>query len=199
MKKTMVLENPKRIIVGITGASGVIYGIRLLKILKNLNIETHLIISEVAKKTILIETSFTLKDVEQMAHTVYQPGDMAASISSGSYKTEGMIVIPCTIKTLSSVAHSFNETLLIRAADVTIRERRRLILVVRETPLHKGHLILMQKVTELGGIILPPVPAFYNIPKSIDDLIDHTLGKILDIMNIEHTLYKRWEGEKRKN
>ena len=195
----MAFENPKRIIVGITGASGVIYGIRLLKILKNLNIETHLIISEVAKKTILIETSFTLKDVEQMAHTVYQPGDMAASISSGSYKTEGMIVIPCTIKTLSSVAHSFNETLLIRAADVTIRERRRLILVVRETPLHKGHLILMQKVTELGGIILPPVPAFYNIPKSIDDLIDHTLGKILDIMNIEHTLYKRWEGEKRKN
>ena len=193
----MAFENPKRIIVGITGASGVIYGIRLLKILKNLNIETHLIISEVAKKTILIETSFTLKDVEQMAHTVYQPGDMAASISSGSYKTEGMIVIPCTIKTLSSVAHSFNETLLIRAADVTLKERRRLILVVRETPLHKGHLILMQKVTELGGIILPPVPAFYNIPKSIDDLIDHTLGKILDIMNIDHTLYKRWEGEKR--
>ena len=195
----MVLENPKRIIVGITGASGVIYGIRLLKILKRLNIETHLIISEVAKKNILIETSFTLKVVEQMAHTVYEPADMAASLSSGSYKTEGMIVVPCTIKTLSSVAHSFNETLLIRAADVTIRERRRLILVVRETPLHKGHLLLMQKVTELGGIILPPVPAFYNIPKSIDDLIDHTLGKILDIMNIEHTLYKRWEGEKRKN
>ena len=195
----MVLENPKRIIVGITGASGVIYGIRLLKILKRLNIETHLIISEVAKKNILIETSFTLKVVEQMAHTVYEPADMAASLSSGSYKTEGMIVVPCTIKTLSSVAHSFNETLLIRAADVTLKERRRLILVVRETPLHKGHLILMQKVTELGGIILPPVPAFYNIPKSIDDLIDHTLGKILDIMNIEHTLYKRWEGEKRKN
>ena len=195
----MVLENPKRIIVGITGASGVIYGIRLLKILKRLNIETHLIISEVAKKNILIETSFTLKVVEQMAHTVYEPADMAASLSSGSYKTEGMIVVPCTIKTLSSVAHSFNENLLIRAADVTLKERRRLILVVRETPLHKGHLILMQKVTELGGIILPPVPAFYNIPKSIDDLIDHTLGKILDIMNIEHTLYKRWEGEKRKN
>ena len=199
MKKTMVLENPKRIIVGITGASGVIYGIRLLKILKRLNIETHLIISEVAKKNILIETSFTLKGVEQMAHTVYEPADMAASLSSGSYKTEGMIVVPCTIKTLSSVAHSFNENLLIRAADVTLKERRRLILVVRETPLHKGHLLLMQKVTELGGIILPPVPAFYNIPKSIDDLIDHTLGKILDIMNIEHTLYKRWEGEKRKN
>ena len=195
MENKKVHNRLKRVVIGITGASGVIYGIRLLKILKGLDMETHLIITEAAKKTILIETSFSVKDVEDMAHKVYQTEELAAPISSGSYKTEGMIVVPCTIKTLSGVAHSFNENLLIRAADVTLKERRRLILVVRETPLHKGHLTLMQKVAELGGVILPPVPAFYNLPKSIDDLIDQTLGKILDIMDIDHTLYKRWGGE----
>ena len=185
----------KRIVVGISGASGVIYGIRLLKVLKELDWETHLIISEAAKQNILLETSFTVKAVEDMAHKVYDPKNQAASISSGSYKTSGMVIVPCAIKTLSGVAHSFNENLLIRAADVTLKERRRLILVVRETPLHKGHLTLMQKVAELGGIILPPVPAFYTVPKTIEDLIDHTVGKILDIMEIDHTLYKRWEGK----
>ncbi len=187
----------KRIVVGISGASGVIYGIRLLKVLKELDWETHLIISEAAKQNILLETSFTVKAVEDMAHKVYDPRNQAASISSGSYKTSGMVIVPCAIKTLSGVAHSFNENLLIRAADVTLKERRQLILVVRETPLHKGHLALMQKVAELGGIILPPVPAFYSIPKTIEDLIDHTIGKILDIMEIDHTLYKRWEGEEK--
>lgn len=184
----------KRIVVGISGASGVIYGLRLLEVLKELNLETHLIISEAAKKNILLETSLTVKDVESMAHTVYDPKNQAATISSGSYKTGGMVIVPCAIKTLSGVAHSFNENLMIRAADVTLKEGRRLILVVRETPLHRGHLMLMQKVAELGGIILPPVPAFYINPKSIDDLIDHTVGKILDIMGIDHHLYKRWEG-----
>jgi 4-hydroxy-3-polyprenylbenzoate decarboxylase len=187
----------KRIVVGISGASGVIYGIRLLKVLKELDWETHLIISEAAKQNILLETSFTVKAVEDMAHKVYDSKNQAASISSGSYKTSGMVIVPCAIKTLSGVAHSFNENLLIRAADVTLKERRRLILVVRETPLHKGHLTLMQKVAELGGIILPPVPAFYINPKTIDDLIDHTIGKILDIMEIDHTLYKRWGGEEK--
>jgi 4-hydroxy-3-polyprenylbenzoate decarboxylase len=187
----------KRIVVGISGASGVIYGIRLLKVLKETEWETHLVISEAAKQNILLETPLTVKEVEDLADKVYDPKNQAASISSGSYKTSGMVIVPCAIKTLSGVAHSFNENLLIRAADVTLKERRRLILVVRETPLHKGHLALMQKVADLGGIILPPVPAFYINPKSIDDLIDHTIGKILDIMEIDHTLYKRWEGEEK--
>jgi 4-hydroxy-3-polyprenylbenzoate decarboxylase len=187
----------KRIVVGISGASGVIYGIRLLKVLKETEWETHLVISEAAKQNILLETPLTVKEVEDLADKVYDPKNQAAAISSGSYKTSGMVIVPCAIKTLSGVAHSFNENLLIRAADVTLKERRRLILVVRETPLHKGHLALMQKVADLGGIILPPVPAFYINPKSIDDLIDHTIGKILDIMEIDHNLYTRWEGEER--
>ncbi len=187
----------KRIVVGISGASGVIYGIRLLKVLRETEWETHLVISEAAKQNILLETSLAVKEVEDLADKVYDPKNQAAAISSGSFKTSGMIIVPCAIKTLSGVAHSFNENLLIRAADVTLKEGRRLILVVRETPLHKGHLALMQKVVDLGGIILPPVPAFYTSPKSIDDLIDHTIGKILDVMEIDHTLYKRWEGEEK--
>ena len=187
----------KRIVVGISGASGVIYGIRLLKVLRETEWETHLVISEAAKQNILLETSLTVKEVEDLADKVYDPKNQAASISSGSFKTSGMVIVPCAIKTLSGVAHSFNENLLIRAADVTLKERRRLILVVRETPLHKGHLALMQKVVDLGGIILPPVPAFYTSPKSIDDLINHTIGKILDIMDIDHNLYTRWEGEEK--
>jgi 4-hydroxy-3-polyprenylbenzoate decarboxylase len=187
----------KRIVVGISGASGVVYGIRLLRVLKDLDLETHLIISEAAKKNIVLETDFSVKDVESMAYKVYDPKNQAASISSGSYKTSGMVIVPCAVKTLSGVANSFNENLLIRAADVTLKEKRRLILVVRETPLHKGHLVLMQKVADLGGIILPPVPAFYIKPKSIEDLVDHTVGKILDIMEIDHNLYRRWEGEKK--
>jgi len=187
----------KRIVVGISGASGVIYGIHLLKVLKETEWETHLVISEAAKQNILLETSLTVKEVEDLADKVYDPKNQAAAISSGSFKTSGMVIVPCAIKTLSGVAHSFNENLLIRAADVTLKERRRLILVVRETPLHKGHLALMQKVVDLGGIILPPVPAFYTSPKSIDDLINHTIGKILDIMDIDHNLYTRWEGEEK--
>jgi flavin prenyltransferase len=183
-----------RIVVGITGATGVIYGIRLLEVLKDLQIESHLIISDTAKKCIGLETAFSVDHVEKMAHRAYSNKDMAAPISSGSFKTAGMVIIPCTMKTLSAVAHSYNENLIVRAADVSLKEKRRLILVVRETPLHKGHLELMAKVADFGGIILPPVPAFYHSPSSIQDLIDHTVGKICDLMNIDHTLFKRWEG-----
>ncbi len=184
----------KRIIVGITGATGVIYGIRLLEILKGLGIESHVMLSEAAKKNILIETSFTVKMVEELACKIHDIKNMAASISSGSFKTDGMVIVPCTIKTLSGVAHSYNDNLIVRAADVVLKERRRLILVVRETPLHKGHLELMSRVADLGGIILPPIPAFYHAPKTIDDLINHTVGKMLDLMDIDHSLYRRWEG-----
>ncbi|RLB08240.1 MAG: 3-octaprenyl-4-hydroxybenzoate carboxy-lyase [Deltaproteobacteria bacterium] len=184
----------KRIIVGITGSSGVIYGIRLLEVLKDLKVEAHLILIEAAQRNVLIETTFTIEDVKGMAHKVYDIENLAAPISSGSFKMDGMVIAPCTMKTLSGVANSYSENLLIRAADVTLKEGRRLILVVRETPLHKGHLELMYKVADLGGIILPPIPAFYHSPHSIGDLIDHTIGKILDLMGIDHSLYKRWEG-----
>jgi 4-hydroxy-3-polyprenylbenzoate decarboxylase len=184
----------KRIIVGITGATGVIYGTRLLEVLMDLGVETHLVLSEAGKRNILLETDYTVEDIEKLASIVHAAGDMAASISSGSFQTDGMVVAPCTIKTLSGIAHSYNDNLIIRAADVVLKERRRLVLVVRETPLHKGHLELMSKVADIGGIILPPIPAFYFGPKEIEDLIDHTVGKILDLLDIDHLLFKRWEG-----
>jgi 4-hydroxy-3-polyprenylbenzoate decarboxylase len=187
-------EGMKRIIVGITGASGVIYGIRVLEVLKQQGMETHLVLTDEGKKNILLETTSTVEDVEGLAYRVHDIRDLAAPISSGSFTTDGMVVAPCTIKTLSGVAHSYSENLLLRAADVTLKERHTLILVVRETPLHKGHLELMKRVADLGGIILPPVPAFYHSPTTISDLIDYTIGKILDAMNIENSLYKRWEG-----
>jgi flavin prenyltransferase len=190
----MVNGKTKQIIVGITGASGVIYGIRLLEVLKEKKIKTHLVITDTAKETISIETKYSLRDVEGLASRVHPVDDLGSAISSGSFKTDGMVIVPCSIKSLSAVANSFNENLLIRAADVTLKERRKLILVVRETPLHKGHLKLMYKIADLGGIILPPVPAFYHTPRRIEDLIDHTVGKILDLMEIDHSLYKRWEG-----
>jgi len=184
----------KRIVVGITGATGVIYGVRLLEVLKDLNIEAHLIFSDAAKQNISIETDLSVQHVESLAHKVYDVKDLAAPVSSGSFRTYGMVIVPCTIKTLSGVANSYNDNLMVRAADVMLKERRRLILVVRETPLHKGHLELMSKVADLGGIILPPIPAFYHAPRNIEDLIDHTVGKILDLMDIDHSLFKRWEG-----
>jgi 4-hydroxy-3-polyprenylbenzoate decarboxylase len=184
----------KRLVVGITGATGVIYGVRLLEVLKDLNIEAHLILSDAGKKNILIETEFSIPYVESLAYKIYDVNNLAAAVSSGSFKTSGMVIAPCTIKTLSGVANSYNDNLMVRAADVMLKEKRRLILVVRETPFHKGHLELMSKVADLGGIILPPVPAFYILPRKIEDLIDHTVGKILDLMDIEHSLFKRWEG-----
>ena len=184
-----------RIIVGMSGASGVIYGIRLLEVLKEMNLETHLVISGGARENIKIETDYSVEKVEGLAHKVYSMGNLAASISSGSFRTDGMVIIPCSMKTLSGVAHSYNENLLIRAADVALKERRKLILVVRETPFHKGHLKAMLEVSEMGGIILPPVPAFYHHPKSIDDLINHIIGKILDLLGIENSMFRRWGGE----
>jgi len=184
----------KRIIVGISGASGVIYGIRLLEVLRELRVEAHLVLSEAAKRNIVIETTVSVEDVEGLAAKVYSVKDLAAPISSGSFKMDGMVIVPCTIKTLSGVANSYNENLIVRAADVTLKEGRRLIVVVRETPLHRGHLGLMLRVVEMGGVILPPIPAFYHAPKRIEDVIDHAIGKILDLLGIDHSLYARWEG-----
>ncbi len=183
----------KRLLVGITGATGVVYGIRLLEALKEQDVETHLIISEAAKKNIVLETDYPIESVEVLAHKVYLPGQLDAPMSSGSWKTDGMVIAPCTIKTLSAVACSHNEDLMVRAADVCLKEGRKLILMVRETPLHKGHLDLMRRVAGMGGIILPPVPAFYHKPKTVEDIIDHSVGKVLDLLGLEHHLFKRWE------
>ncbi len=185
----------KKIIVGITGATGVIYGIRMLEVLRNSDVETHVVLSEAAKQNILIETDYCIEDVEKLASRLYDSKNIAAAISSGSFKTDGMAIAPCTIKTLSGIANSYNENLITRAADVVLKERRRLVIVVRETPLHKGHLGLMARVADMGGIILPPVPAFYHNPKKIEDIIDHSVGKILDLLDIEHNLFARWTGD----
>jgi 4-hydroxy-3-polyprenylbenzoate decarboxylase len=181
-----------RIIVGIAGATGVIYGIKMLKVLCDIGIETHLVVTHSGLKNILLETEYTLADLESMAAKVYDVDDVGASIASGSYKADGMIVIPCSIRSLSAIANSYNNNLLVRAADVTLKERRRLVLVVRETPLHEGHLELMMRVTRMGAVVMPPVPAFYHMPKTIDDLIDQTVGKALDLFGIDASLFRRW-------
>ena len=185
----------KRIVVGISGASGVIYGARLLEVLKDTDYETHLIISESGKLNFEIETQYKAAEIEAMADRVYDHKNMAASLASGSFITEGMVVVPCTIKTLSGIANSYNENLIVRAADVTLKEKRKLVLMVRETPLHIGHLRLMTMAAEMGAHILPPVPSFYHGPKSIEDIIDQSIGKIFDYIGIEHNLFNRW-GEK---
>jgi 4-hydroxy-3-polyprenylbenzoate decarboxylase len=189
----------KRLVVGISGATGAIYGIRLLEILSKSDVETHLVISGSAEKTIRMETSWTLAQVKGLATVTYNMEDVGADISSGSFHTEGMVVIPCSIKSLSAIANSYNENLLIRAADVALKERRKLVLVVRETPLHRGHLSLMLNVADAGGIILPPIPAFYFLPKTMDDLINHTVGRVLDVFGIDHGLFNRWGSQKLKN
>ena len=184
----------KRIIVAISGASGVIYGIKALQFLEKMDFEVHLILSEAAKRNIQIETDFRVEEVESFAHVVHDNKDVGSSIASGSFLTMGMIVAPCTIKTLSGIANSYTNNLLIRAADVTLKEKRKLVLVVRETPLHKGHLRLMTMAADMGAHILPPVPSFYHQPKTIEDIIHQTIGKIFDYFHIEHQLFKRWEG-----
>jgi len=183
-----------RLIVGISGATGAIYGIRLLEILHELKVETHLVLSDAGKKTIQLETAYDPKKIEDLASEVHALNNIGASIASGSFKTNGMIIAPCSIKSLSAIAHSYNENLLIRAADVIIKEKRKLVLVVRETPLHEGHLELMTAVAKKGGVILPPMPAFYNLPRSIDDIVNQTVGKVLDQYDLEHNLYRRWDG-----
>ena len=184
-----------RLIIGISGSTGAIYGVRLLEVLHQLpGMEIHLVMSEGAKTTISYETEYRLEEVMEWAHTVHDPRNVGASIASGTFLTSGMIVAPCSMKTLSSIANSYNDNLLTRAADVCLKERRRLVLLVRETPLHLGHLRLMTAMTECGGIILPPVPGFYQKPKTLLDLVDHSLGKALDLFGIEHHLYPRWNG-----
>ena len=186
----------KRIVIGISGASGVTYGVRMLDVLRKTDFETHLIISDAGRLNIEIETRYSPAEVEAMADFVYDHNDMAASLASGSFLTEGMVVIPCTIKSLSGIANSYNENLLVRTADVTLKEKRKLVLVVRETPLHVGHLRLMTLAAEMGAHILPPVPSFYHQPETIADIIDQTIGKVFDYMGIEHNLFKRWGENK---
>ena len=181
-----------KLVVGITGSTGVIYGVRLLEVLKEKNIQTHLIITEWAKKCLAMETNYTVDEVKSLATTVSDESNMAASISSGTHKMDGMIVIPCTMKTLSSIAVGYDETLIARAAGVTLKESRKLVLVTRETPLTAINLENMLKLARLGVVILPPVPGFYTKPKTIDEIVNHTVGKCLDQFNIEHDLYKRW-------
>ena len=183
-----------RIIVGITGASGSVYGIRLLGVLRTYEkVETHLVITDTGKKTIQLETTKKVEEVETLAHHVYDNQDLAAPITSGSFRTEGMVIIPCSVKTLSGIAHSFNTNLLIRASDVMLKEKRKLIIGCRETPLHLGHLRLLTQLSEMGAIILPPIPAFYHHPQNIQNIIDHSIGKVLDQLGLEHQLFKRWK------
>ncbi|MDH4068061.1 MAG: UbiX family flavin prenyltransferase [Dehalococcoidia bacterium] len=183
------------LIVGITGASGAIYGIRLLEVLSSIsNVETHLMVSEAAEAIIKYETGRSIEDVRALASFSYDIRDIGAQIASGSFKTDGMIVAPCTMKTMSAIANSYSENLLIRVGDVTLKERRRLLLMVRETPLHIGHLRNMERLCEMGATIMPPVPAFYHKPQTIQDIVDHTVGKMLDIFGIEHSLFQRWSG-----
>ena len=184
----------KRIIIGIAGASGVIYGVRMLEHLQNTDCETHLILSEAGKLNIEIETDYKAEDVAAMADFVHDHKNVAAGPASGSFLTAGMVVVPCTIKTLSGIANSYTENLLVRAADVTLKEKRKLVLVVRETPLHQGHLRLMTMAADMGAQILPPIPSFYHQPKTIDDIINQTIGKVFDYLSIEHELFNRWEG-----
>jgi 4-hydroxy-3-polyprenylbenzoate decarboxylase len=188
----MERDRVKRIIIGITGSSGVIYGIEILKELNKRDWETHLIISESGKRNILLETEFSVGDVQSMARKVYENDDLEAPLASGSFLTGGMVVAPCTIKTLSGIANSYSENLLARAADVTLKEKRKLVLLVRESPLHKGHLRLMSMAADMGAHILPPIPSFYHHPKTLDDIIHQIIGKVFDYFEIEHELYKRW-------
>ncbi len=183
-----------KLVVAITGASGVVYGIRLLQVLREAGVETHLVVSEAGERNIAIETSYSPDAVYDLAAACYRNDDIAAPIASGSFRADGMAVVPCTIKTLSAIAHSYGETLIVRAADVALKERRRLVLVVRETPLHKGHLELMHRAADLGAVILPPAPAFYQRPRTVDDIVDHTVGKILDLFDVDHALFDRWGG-----
>lgn len=189
-----------QLVVGMSGASGLIYGIRLLEVLKQeASVETHLVLSAAAKMNINIETSWTVDDVVALADNVHSVKDIAASIASGSFRTDGMVIAPCSIKTLSGIVNSYADNLLVRAADVILKERRRLVLVPRETPLHTGHCRLFYEASQMGVILAPPVPAFYIKPQSIDDLINHHVGRILDLFDLDTGLVTRWQGHKAAN
>jgi len=181
--------------VAITGASGAIYGIRLLQALRDKGVETHLVVTRSAETIICHETEISIDEIKRLATHCYDESDFNAPIASGSFKSSGMAIIPCSMKTLGGIASGFAYNLVMRAADVTLKERRTLVLVPRETPLNAIHLGNMLKLTRIGAIVLPPVPAFYNLPKSIDDIVDHTVGRVLDCFGIDHALYKRWGGK----
>jgi 4-hydroxy-3-polyprenylbenzoate decarboxylase len=184
-----------RLIIGMSGASGVIYGIRLLEVLSRVEqVETHLVLSDSAKLNIAIETDRSAKEVQALADEVYSNKDIAARLASGSFKTDGMIVAPCAVKTLSAIANSYADSLLVRAADVVLKERRRLVLVPRETPLHTGHCELLLKASQMGAVLAPPMPAHYINPMTVDELVDHHVGRILDLFDLDPGLVQRWQG-----
>lgn len=186
-----------RIVIGISGASGAIYGVRLLEVLEHIpDVETHLIITEHGERTLLHETDYNLSDVHNMADYCHDVRDIGASLASGSFQRDGMVVAPCTIKTMSALAHSYSDNLLVRAADVCLKESKKLVLVVRETPLHLGHLRNLTRLAEMGAVIFPPVPAFYHRPTTIAELVDATVGRILDVFGVEHSLFERWSSGK---
>lgn len=185
-----------RLIVGMTGATGAVYGIRLLEVLRNFGVETHLVMSPWAERTIALETDRSPEAVKSLAAVTYRPGDLAALISSGTFRTSGMVIVPCSMRTLASIASGLSDNLLVRAADVCLKEGRPLVLAVRETPLNAIHLENMLKLSRAGATIMPPVPAFYGRPASIDDLVDHFVGRLLDRFGIEHTLYRPWMGDR---
>jgi 4-hydroxy-3-polyprenylbenzoate decarboxylase len=187
-------KTPRRLVVGISGASGAIYGIRMLELLKKTDIETHLVMSKSAEMTIAYETDFKPKEIRALASVNHPMADIGASISSGSFPTMGMVVVPCSIRTMSEIATGVTSSLLSRAADVALKEKRRLVLAVRETPLHGGHLRTLTTLADIGAVVAPIVPAFYNKPKTVDDIINHTVGRLLDLFGIETKLVKRWEG-----
>jgi flavin prenyltransferase len=189
-----------KIAVGINGATGVIYGIRLLQVLAAIkDVETHLIISHAGEQTIEIETDYKPAEIKALATCSYSIEDIGARLASGSFLLDGMIIAPCSMKTLSALAHSYSDNLLTRAADVVLKERGKLVLLVRETPLHLGHLRNMARVTEMGAIVMPPIPAFYHRPQTIQDIVDHSVGKALDLFRIEHNLFRRWSGTGNQN
>jgi 4-hydroxy-3-polyprenylbenzoate decarboxylase len=186
------MTGPHRLVIGITGASGVRYGVRLLELLRNLPVESHLVLSRAAEVTLACETDCKIAEVQALADRWYPATDMAAAIASGSFKTLGMIVAPCSVRSMAEIATGVTSSLLTRAADVVLKERRRLVLMVRETPFHTGHLRMMTQLSEMGAIIAPPVPAFYAQPKTLDEMVDHTLGRVLDLFDLEANIVKRW-------
>jgi 4-hydroxy-3-polyprenylbenzoate decarboxylase len=187
-------NNAARLIVGISGASGTIYGVRMLELLRHAEVETHLVMSKSAEMTLAYETDLKAKDVRALASVHYPVSDIGAAISSGSFPTMGMVIAPCSIRTMSEIASGVTASLLTRAADVVLKEKRRLVLAVRETPLHTGHLRTMLTLAEIGAVVAPIVPAFYNRPKSVDDIINHTVGRLLDLFGIDTGVVKRWKG-----
>lgn len=188
----------KRLIVGISGASGAIYGIRALQVLRTVpDVEVHLVMTPPARLTVVSETDYTLAEVQALAHVVHDASDIGAAIASGSFRTDGMIVAPCSMRTLSGIVNASDTNLLIRAAGVVLKERRKLVLLPRETPLHLGHCRLFVSACEMGAILVPPVPAFYNRPQTVDDIVDHTVGRVLDLFDMDAGIVKRWQGMRR--